>query len=293
MYYILYMTKTFKGNYEHNKNTSITNNEYHSHDSVSKSTLDRINIAPERVIKSQHNYLDAFRLGTAFHSYILEPDKDDVIVAPAGKRNTKEGKQEWLEFLTTYTDPKLFENMPVNEWPEQFEKETGKVYVSIDEIKMLDYMQASIKNNTLASALLNMEGEAETSFFWTDKQTELTCKIRPDFISGDKEVIIDLKSIQRADKNSFKKSCRAFRYDVQAAFYSHGIKEIYGVTPEFYFIAVEKEFPNGCAVYKLDTKNILKAYDKFRENLNALGTCVANNYWPSYSNDLELSIYYD
>ena len=284
------MNRTFKGSYKSNFLIDLSNNDYHEHDSVSKSILDRINIAPNRVLFHKQKYIDAFRIGSAFHAFILEPEKDLVKIAPEALRNNKDGKQIWYDFFKSCGSQSDYSELKVSDWPELFERETNCNYITPQELKQFEYMKENIYKNELASNLLGLEGVSESSLFWTDPLTKLTCRCRPDFLSKDNLTVVDLKTIQTADMKSFMKSSYFRRYHVQAAMYMRGVFEVTGELPDFYFIASEKEFPYSSAVYKFGPETIQTGNYIYRNNLDLLANCVETNDWPSYPNNLKLEL---
>ncbi len=92
-----------------------------------------------------------------------------------------------------------------------------------------------------AKKLLSAAGKAEQSYFWTDKETGLGCKCRPDYMFDDGSTIVDLKTTTDASLKGFSRSVCNFRYHVQAGFYLHGIEQSTGVRPDrFIFVAIER-----------------------------------------------------
>jgi len=79
----------------------------------------------------------------------------------------------------------------------------------------------------------------------------LLYRVRPDrLLVRDEEpiAILDWKSCKDASIKAFRSDFFRYRYDLQAAFYC----DVLGVPmDQFYFVAIEKEFPYNTAVYSL------------------------------------------
>ena len=79
--------------------------------------------------------------------------------------------------------------------------------------------------------------------------TGLQCKCRPDWISADGGILVDLKTTEDASPREFQRSIAKWRYHVQAGWYMAGIEAAYGTRPSgFIFIAVEKKPPFAVGV---------------------------------------------
>ncbi|NBO40554.1 MAG: hypothetical protein EBU92_03265, partial [Betaproteobacteria bacterium] len=64
----------------------------------------------------------------------------------------------------------------------------------------------AIANHAGACTLLDGDIAIENSMFWTDQETGIECRARPDIIRPD-GLIVDLKTTQDAGASAFAKSC--------------------------------------------------------------------------------------
>ena len=92
----------------------------------------------------------------------------------------------------------------------------------------------------------------------------------------------DLKSCVSASKEAFAKAVATYGYDVEAAFYIDGMKEVTGKTVDFYFIAVEKTVPYSTACYKASQEMVEVGRAKYRGALELLKWCQENSRFPGY-----------
>ena len=255
----------------------LENADYHRHAAVSKSHLDQVARSP---LHYWARYMDpkrvqpeptpAMLLGTAVHTHILELREWDhrYIAAPEGlDRRTKAGKEAWAAFEA---------------------KAAGRTVISRDDAELVMAMGRAVHGHPAAAMLLALPGAAETTWMWHDQPTGLQCKCRPDWLTTDGSLIVDLKTTEDASPAGFKKSIGNFRYFVQASWYLDGIEQATGRRPEqFIFLCVEKKAPHAVAVYAADAEMIESGAKQARMDLDKLAECKASNSWPGYSNQIE------
>lgn len=200
------------------------------------------------------------RMGTLVHTAILEPDDlGNLIVAPIVDRRTTSGKADWAAFLI---------------------EAEGREIVEAEELDKLHAIRDAVWAHPAASKLLAMLREVETSIFWTDPETGVECRSRPDGIMTN-NVIVDVKTTKDARQDEFAKSVANYRYHVQSAFYSDGFAAIYGEPPKrFAFIAVETEPPHLCAVYVASEAMTLRGRADYRDDLATYKRCLETDTWP-------------
>ncbi len=258
---------------------ALENAEYHRHHAVSKSHLDQVARSP---LHYWARYVDpnridpeptpAMLLGTALHTHVLELDAWDqrYVMAPEGiDRRTKQGKAEWEAFSVAAT---------------------GRTVISRSDAEQVMQMARSIYRHPAAALLLEqLPGKAETTHMWTDAATGLECKCRPDWLTDDRSLIIDLKTTEDASPAGFRKSIGNWRYHVQASWYLDGIERATNTRPDqFIFICVEKKPPYAVAVYAADAEMIGLGAQTAARDLDVLATCKAAGSWPGYSEQIEM-----
>ena len=248
----------------------ISNEDYHNGEGVSKSNLDDIakcpaiyqwkKKAPECEEKKQ-----ALNMGTALHCLLLEPQyfNERFLVIPKFELRTKKGKEDRDQFINEYYSP-------------------DKIMITEDEERKLRLMQESAFAHPDAKKLLDAQGFCEASIYWTDFETDILCRIRPDKITiiNGKPIIVDIK--KTSNINDFGKSIDEYRYHVQAAMYIDGYTEIFNIDPVFLFIAVSEVIEAGrypVRVFQLDDHDLNIGYKLYRENLLTYANCVQSNRW--------------
>jgi exodeoxyribonuclease VIII len=224
-------------------------------------------IDPKRVIPEP---TPAMRIGSAVHTHVLELHKWDAeyTVAPDGlDRRTKAGKEAWAAFEA---------------------EANGRTVLSREDADLVMHMGRAVLGHPAAALLLGMAGEAETTHMWTEPTTGLQCKCRPDWISEDGGIVVDLKTTEDASPREFRRSIAKWRYHVQAGWYMAGIEAAYGKRPSgFIFIAVEKKPPFAVGVYAADEQMIERGYETAMCDLQTLAECKSNGRWPAYSDRIE------
>lgn len=255
----------------------MDNTDYHAHPAISKSHLDQVARSP---LHYWARYLDpnrvpteptpAMAIGTAVHTHVLELDQWDARYAMAPEsidRRTKAGKTEWEVFTTAAT---------------------GRTVLSRTDAELVMRMGHAVYSHPAAAMLLGLPGKAETTHMWDDAATGLQCKCRPDWLTDDGSLIIDLKTTEDASPAGFRKSIANWRYHVQAAWYLNGIEQATGTRPDqFIFVVVEKRAPYVCAVYAADAEMIQIGNEAAARDLDVLATCKAAGAWPGYSDQIE------
>jgi len=250
----------------------LSNAEYHEHPAVSKSHLDKVAkspahywanfLDPERVPMAP---TDAMVLGTALHTAVLEPHlwSEQFAIAPDGiDRRYKAGKEAWAAFEA---------------------EAQGKTVMTAEDGQRIQRMAQAVHQHPASSILLNLPGVVEASYFWTDDETGLECKSRPDWHSTDRRLIVDLKTTQDASPQGFQRSVAKWRYHVQAHWYQRPFAE----AEHFLFVAVETTAPFLVAVYAATPAMVAAGARVAERDLRLIASCRQSNEWPGYGDTIQ------
>ena len=245
----------------------MTNGEYRLTPGVSRSDLWQMSKSPmhyQYALTHPSPITPALLFGSAQHKMVLEPEDfyDEYAVMPFWiDRRTKAGKEEYEQFLEEAGDREII---------------TQDQYVQI--LEMLD----ALKQNRTAWELL--QGEHEQSFFWTDRETGIDCKVRPDVITtyNGKPYLVDYKTTDSCADGHFESSCRRYGYKFQAGMYTEGMFESTLQEYGFAFVAQEKTPPYVSRVYICDEDFIIEGLDQFRTYLGMLKYCQDTGDWYGY-----------
>jgi hypothetical protein len=214
----------------------------------------------------------ALIFGDAMHTYFEDREKfhqrfvvfdDEKIVA------------DILERRPDIINPSMTKDYKT--YKAQFEESLKKdqVVISGADMHRIEMMyNSAVKNKAIQSLYVDYDATDfwdEYSFVTTDPDIfGLLYRVRPDRLLVKDEnpiAVIDWKSCKDASHKAFKTDFFRFRYDLQAVFYC----DVLGIDmDDFYFVAIEKEFPYNTAVYSLedDTQmNAMKELNIIKERI--------------------------
>lgn len=245
----------------------MTDKEYRKAEGISRSELFKIRKSPlhfKYEMEHPSEPTPALIFGQAAHKYILEHESffDEFAVAPDVDRRTKSGRESYALFLA-----------------EQGEK----TVISQDDFDTIKKIQEAVFSNKYAELLLS--GEHEKPFFWTDSLTGEKCKCRVDALyeSGEIGIIVDLKTCESADTDTFMRDAVRYGYDMQVAMYSEGLRANTAKKWEFVFIAVEKKPPYAVNILQADDLMHTRGSDLFRELIGIYRNCKETGDWYGYN----------
>jgi hypothetical protein len=139
----------------------------------------------------------ALRFGSAVHACILEPGAfwNRYAVAPKADRRTREGKATWEAFTADHP---------------------GAEILTESEGELLDAIAATVEAHPLAPLLLR-GGEVEVSGYWSDPETGVSCRCRPDYLRTIEGLMVDLKTTLDGSPIAFQRAIHGLGYHVQAS----------------------------------------------------------------------------
>lgn len=182
-----------------------------------------------------------------------------------------------------------------SEVKEQFAAECeGRIVLSKSNYDKLIEMRNAVMAHPAARYLLSLEGKAEQSVYWTDPQTGVLCRCRPDFWAMQADIIVDLKTCLDASPEAFAKSISNWRYHVQDSMYREGCETVTGRPQKFVFLAVEKGacvvngVAKGVGVYVLDEESQAAGFKEYRQALNTYRECITTDTWPGYDTKIQI-----
>lgn len=286
---------------------NLSNSAYHGHHaSYSKSSLADFSVYPYNMVFQRENRVrkDAFDIGTAGHTAILEPDKwdKDIAVIPTsilaknGAKSTTKAKQ----FIAANSD-------------------AGKAVITEAERDNVLRMRDSVHenpNHSEAKELLT-GGHAEVSCFWeehfrgeetddetgyrymnSDQYSEVTeethtliMKNRPDYIPAplvpvDLKTYGNSKSPQRlGDMEKLERHCVNLKYHWSAGLTLRGMSIATGKQHRVYkFVFVEATPPYEVLVLNSSEEFISLGKKEVMSVMRFLAYCDKHNYFPGIPN---------
>lgn len=258
-----------------------TNAEYHASAPLGRSRLWRLSKSPEWFRYCEDHPEDGEKsesliVGSAFHKLVLEPDlfESEFSVLPELDRRTKAGRELYESYVAS-----------------------GKQLLSHEQYELISAMRDSVRRHKHANFLC--VGECERSYYFSDGDTGVELKVRPDcfkLVNG-RGIIVDLKSCRSAATEDFVRDAVKLGYDLQAAMYKIGVECELGIPCDFVFVAVEKTAPYMVNVLKADELFLRRGGDLFREYLGLYKHCCETGNWFGYNgesgmiNDLGLPLW--
>lgn len=151
-------------------------------------------------LNDDHKPTDAMKFGTAFHAYLL--GTSDVVSLPEGESFRNKDNQKWRAD----------------------QLEAGNIIVSYNDMQLLKRMKEGIEQTSLMPEYPDYmeiieQGTKEQCIEWKDRQTGLMLKAKPDLIPAGTDYLVDLKTAQKADAESFAKEVINYGYHIQTVFY--------------------------------------------------------------------------
>lgn len=108
------------------------------------------------------------------------------------------------------------------------------------------------------------------------------CRMRADIITNDRKVIVDYKTCDNANPESFVRQIANMGYDLQGAFYKKGVAEEFGTDAKFLLLAQEIEPPYSCTFIGLPPAFLFLGAAKMRYAMATWAECMATGQWPGY-----------
>lgn len=246
---------------------NISNEEYHAASGVSRSQLMLLDKSPYHfwyeVMSGEAEIKEAtpaMNIGSAFHTMLLEPELFDreYSVMPPIDRRTKQGKEDYQIFI---------------------EESAGKIVLTAEQFEKVSKMADLVKRHEIVTTLLD-EAKFEQSIFWTDKETDIQFKARPDILSA--KMVVDLKTTADASAYKLQRSALDYHYFLQAGMCYEGCKAIGQPFEIFVILAAEKEAPHVPAVFMMNDEALQYGIDQFMNYKKRLHECLSSDKWPGY-----------
>lgn len=258
--------------------SNMSDAEYFAVPCISKHGLDLINQSGAHYKKAVIPQTAAMLFGSALHCYVLEHEEFSTrFVIDGNPRSKTKELKEWRADIQA----------------------SGKKIITQTAMNHLDNMYHEIFSHDFASIYLDPEsGRAEQAAFWIDKSKQIwdrdgvgptyrLCKCKPDFINDAHDgLVVDLKTAQCAGASKFAKACHSFRYHVQDAFYTDGLRQVGQRVLKFVFIAIEKEPPYAIGIYELSENARHLGRQIYKDDLLKYHDFMTRNEWPGYPPEL-------
>ncbi|EGE09634.1 PD-(D/E)XK nuclease-like domain-containing protein [Moraxella catarrhalis] len=254
---------------------NLSNADYHAHPAVSSSQLKHMLRTPAHFkasLETSKEPSDAMKLGSLVHTLLLEPHLVDYeyTVMPKFDRRTKQGKADYEAWL---------------------ERNAHKSIITADQMDTATAMTDSLKQSSVAKLLKVNRTLIEASIFYTDQDTGIDCRVRPDFLitpcdSFPNGLIVDLKTTDNASPSAFKRTITNFGYHLSAAMYLDGYEAHFGTCPAYIWLVAERDAPYAVASYTPSDEMLERGKQDLDSALSMLRQCMDADDYPAYSADI-------
>lgn len=236
--------------------------EYDSVDAVNWSSLKYMSESPAKywhMLDHKREDTPALAFGRAVHTMVFEQELFDAEIA-IWDGEARRGKA-WSDFK---------------------DANVGKTIFKSSEIDEAIAIASAVRAHPLVVPYLqDADAEFEHSVIWTDVNTGLKCKARPDWIVPSTRTLIDLKTTISIDGRRFGAAAARYMYHCQMAHYAAGIHAARGWMPkQILLVAVEKSAPYDVGVFEIDADALWYATDEVGKLLERVAECRASDTWP-------------
>lgn len=170
----------------------------------------------------------------------------------------------------------------------EFQKQNeGKYFINDigpESFDAIEEMLSSCYQDSVIQALIK-NVEYQLSLFWTDPETGIRLKTRPDICKRTKNSIVNLKTTEDGSPAAFSKDLAKYDYPLQACIEIDGCIKT-GLMEEvdnYFWLVVEKVAPFNATIYEFDLTDRNACMDNYRFLLNKIKKSREQEKWPGYS----------
>jgi hypothetical protein len=224
-----------------------------------------------------------FSFGNAFELALLAPNEylQKVAVMP---------EAEWFEEVkASKPDVKTIRNTTIykERCAQWMNENAGKYVISEtgpESFEAIEEMLSSCYQDKIIQGLIK-NTEYQLSLFWTDPETGIKLKTRPDICKRKKNVIVNLKTILDGSPDGFSKDLKKWDYPLQAVIEIEGCLRtgIMDKVDNYFWLAVEKVAVFNATIYEFQETDIAPVMDSFHFLLSRIKKAQEKNLYPGYT----------
>jgi hypothetical protein len=241
--------------------------EYHADPARSKSYLWKLYAdTPAHAQFGETETTNAMDLGTAVHYAALEPEKFEALVirGPEDRRGNK-----WKDAVAEA-------------------QAYGRLVLTEGDFDKARRMGDAAQKLSIVRQLSDAQILREPSAFWTDPETRVECRCRPDIYCPAFEVMADLKSTTDASAFTFAKRAADMGYHAQEAWYTDGWQAAGGGAVDgFVFVVVESDYPHLAAAYEMTPPAVEEGRMAMAKALARYKECRDADAFPGYPAEVQ------
>lgn len=167
----------------------------------------------------------------------------------------------------------------------KFETENkGKYIITDSGFKKVEQMLTSCYSDSTIKKLIE-NTDYQLSLFWTDEESGLNLKTRPDICKTKKNVVVNLKTTLDGSPKAFSRDLVKFDYPLQACVEIKGCVDS-GLMPKvdnYFWLVVEKVEPFNATIYEFIESDVRATMMELEYYLNIIAKAQAENFYPGYT----------
>lgn len=250
----------------------VDSDDYHKNiPGISKTSIELAALSPANMMARQIRQADdeseALLLGKLFHSRVeFHQDVPKwnslfVVMPEFSGTGMRAAKADWLE------------------------KNYGKTILDSGQVEQIEDMFSGLMANPQSRALVEADGPSEETVIWTDPDSGVLCKCRPDkripnYLGT--HLAIDWKSIGMFSKKEIQDAIYEHNYFVSAAFTIDGLKAV-GINIDSYvFTFVQKKAPHNVLCVPAQELDIEIGRRKYKQILMQIAECQKTGIYPGF-----------
>lgn len=173
---------------------------------------------------------------------------------------------------------------------EKFMQENSGKYIINDSgdqsFDTIEEMLSSCYQDSTIQALVK-NTEYQLSLFWTDPETGLKLKTRPDICKRRKNVVVNLKTTLDGSPTAFSSDLKKYEYPLQACIEMMGCLEtgLMERIDNYFWLVVEKVPPFNATIYEFAESDIKACMDSTKYHLNKIAKGMKENKFPGYTQE--------
>ncbi|HEY3430488.1 MAG TPA: PD-(D/E)XK nuclease-like domain-containing protein [Cyclobacteriaceae bacterium] len=156
--------------------------------------------------------------------------------------------------------------------------------VGPQSFESIEYMlESCYRDSTIQKLITNTE--YQLSLFWTDPETGIMLKTRPDVCKRKKNVVVNLKTAIDGSPSAFSKDLAKYDYALQAAIEIRGCiaTELMPWVDNYFWLVVEKEPPYNATLYEFDKSDQQYSLDELDYLLSKIKRAREEDLYPGYT----------
>lgn len=228
-----------------------------------------------------------FDFGNAFELALLSPNEylAKVGVLP---------EAEWFDEIEkakpgtkTYRNTTMYRER-LAEWQANNQGKYIIAETGPESFETIEEMLSSCYQDSVIQALIK-NTEYQLSLFWTDDETGIQLKTRPDICKRKKNVIVNLKTTLDGSPEAFSKDLKKWDYPLQAAIEIQGCLKsgLMESVDSYFWLVVEKVPPFNATIYEFAERDIAAVTDTLSYLLNKIKKAKDEDKYPGYTDQAD------